>query len=152
MSDFGRRGGWWVVGQIVLFGVFVWALGHTRTIPTAIGVLGWFLVAAGAGLGGGGLFALGSNLTPYPEPLEHGRLVERGVYRVVRHPIYGGIGIGAIGLALGRGSWTALAIGVGLLGFFWLKSRREERRLAAAFTEYASYQDRVRARLVPWLL
>lgn len=152
VHEFSRRGGWWVAGQIGLFGAYAWALGYGRGVPIGLAALGWLLAAAGAGLGIGGLTALGSNLTPYPQPLDHGRLVEHGVYRAVRHPIYGGVICGAIGLALARGSWPALALALAILVFFWLKAGREERRLAASYPDYGAYQARVRARLVPWIL
>ncbi len=151
MDGFLARGGAWVAAQIVLFAAFLWALRLTIELPAVVAVLGWLMTAAGVGLTVGGLATLGPNLTPYPEPLTAGSLVERGVYRLVRHPIYGGLCIAAIGLALGRGSPAALAIGIVLLLFFGFKAEGEERRLAAAYPGYTEYQARVRARLVPWL-
>jgi len=116
-------------------------------------------VAAGAvlaGLGGamvaGGLAALGSQLTPYPAPVRDGALVERGAYRLVRHPIYGGIVLGALGVSLADGNWPGLALAAALGALFWGKSWFEEGLLATRFAAYAAYQARVRRRLIPWLL
>ena len=39
----------------------------------------------------------GQAMTPLPRPRDDGRLVESGVYRLVRHPIYGGLIVGAVG-------------------------------------------------------
>lgn len=153
MREFTVRGGWWVVAQGPLFGGLVafWLLWGD----------GWGVaaVAAGAvlaGLGGamvaGGLAALGSQLTPYPAPVRDGALVERGAYRLVRHPIYGGIVLGALGVSLADGNWPGLVLAFTLAGLFWAKSWFEEGLLATRFAAYAAYQARVRRRLIPWLL
>lgn len=151
MSEFARRGGWWVAAQLVLFAAFVLALRVNGDPPAWLGIVGWLVTLLGVALIAGGLLTLGPNLTPYPEPVPTGRLVERGVYRIVRHPIYGGLCIGAVGLAVGRASIPALAVSAVMLVFFRRKARGEERRLAAAYAEYAGYQRRVRAVLIPWL-
>jgi protein-S-isoprenylcysteine O-methyltransferase Ste14 len=79
-------------------------------------------------------------------------LIERGPYRIVRHPIYTGM------LAMFAG--TAIAIGyfggfLGLLSLFfsfWLKLKREERLMLKHFPEeYAAYQRRVK-RIIPFLV
>ncbi len=151
MADFGRRGGWWVAAQVVLFVLFVVALSNRRSVPEVVVFAGWIAAASGAALAIAGVMTLGPSLTPYPEPLAEAKLIERGVYHVVRHPIYGGLCIGALGLSLARGSLPALLTAVGILGFFSLKVRSEEARLVAAYPDYAAYRARVRAALIPWL-
>ncbi len=152
MRGFLNRGGLWVGGQIVFFVAIVLGLGVTSSLPDWLRVVGLILVVAGALTVGAGIAALRGSLTPYPEPLPHGRFVDRGVYRHVRHPIYGGIGLAAIGLGLARPSLLVAALGAMLLGFFWLKAAGEERRLHAAYPEYAAYCEDVRARLIPFVL
>ena len=152
MGSFVARGGLWVAAQVGLLVALVYALRLRLDVPTAVAMVGWVLVAAGAGLGAGGLITLGPNLTPYPEPVHRGQLVERGAYRLVRHPIYGGICIGAAGLAIIRGSLTAAGVVAVMLAFFRYKARSEETRLEAAYPGYAEYRTRVRAMLVPGLL
>jgi len=116
-------------------------------------------LAAGAvlaGLGGalvaGGLLALGGQLTPFPAPLRDGALVERGAYHLVRHPIYGGIVLGAVGVSLADGNWPGLVLAGALGALFWAKSWVEEGMLATQFITYAAYRARVRRRLIPWVL
>jgi protein-S-isoprenylcysteine O-methyltransferase Ste14 len=75
-----------------------------------------------------------------------------GPYRLVRHPIYGGLLLGLAGLALWVGSWLSLVLVVGLVGIFWTKSAEEERRLSARFPEYDGYRAVVRRRFIPWLI
>jgi len=110
------------------------------------------LAGAGTVLAGGGLLSLGRHLSPYPTPRRDAALVERGAYRLVRHPIYGGLLLGSLGLSVADGNWPGLVVSLGLAVLFWGKSGFEERRLLAHFPGYAAYRARVRCRLLPWVL
>ncbi len=89
-------------------------------------------------------------LTPLPYPRDGAGLVETGVYARVRHPIYGGLVLAAFGWGLLAASPVAIALAAVLLGFFELKSRREEVWLAERFPGYPAYRERTR-RLIPWI-
>ncbi|MCA9956672.1 MAG: hypothetical protein KC434_18210 [Anaerolineales bacterium] len=91
-----------------------------------------------------------NNFTAVPRPKENAHMVEHGAYRVVRHPIYSGIILGALGLGLLRGGWLALLYGLILFLFFDIKSRREEIWLREKYSDYAEYQQRVR-KLIPFV-
>ena len=73
-----------------------------------------------------------------------------GVYRLVRHPIYGGVILIALGSSL---VWSPLALlpTALLVVLFELKSRREESLLLERFPGYETYRRRVRWRFVPGL-
>ena len=83
----------------------------------------WGLAATVVGLaaiGSGGLVAargawdLRASLSPFPRPVAGAPLIESGAYRLIRHPIYSGLVLGAVGWGLVTGS--ILAIGAtGLL-------------------------------------
>jgi protein-S-isoprenylcysteine O-methyltransferase Ste14 len=76
--------------------------------------------------------------------------VERGPYRLVRHPIYTGLILGAVGLAVIT-PWPGTFIATGLLTVVLdLKRRREEVWLRDRYPGYAAYQARTRA-LIPFL-
>ena len=60
-------------------------------------------------------------------------LVERGPYARVRHPLYVGIGLIAIGSIVAHPSRPVVIGGVSLLVGLALKIAREERALAATF-------------------
>jgi len=77
-------------------------------------------------------------------------LVDSGPYAIVRHPIYSGLIIAALGWALVVHGMLTRAYTVALFAFFDIKSRREERWLCEKFSEYGEYQRRVR-KLLPWL-
>jgi protein-S-isoprenylcysteine O-methyltransferase Ste14 len=81
---------------------------------------------------------------------EH-KLVERGPYRFVRHPIYTSHLLMGLGTAIASGLLVAFA---GLLLFiigFWTKLKQEEGLLLRHFPdEYPAYKARVKA-LVPFV-
>ncbi len=143
-----------MLGQVVLFGAII---AGTRFGPqwagaagAASSIAGLALIAAGLLLGVRGILDLGSNLTPFPRPKDDSRLVESGVYGLVRHPIYGGLILASLGAGLITASVPTLLAAAALALFFYLKSRREERWLAERFSDYPSYRGRTR-RFVPWL-
>lgn len=113
-------------------------------------LLGLALLLSGGLLVGRGLLDLGRNLTPVPRPRDDAQLVETGVYAYVRHPIYSGLLVGALGWGLLVASPVTLLLAVGLGVFFDLKSRREEVWLSGRYPGYAMYMARTR-RLIPWL-
>lgn len=82
---------------------------------------------------------------------EEHRIVERGPYAFVRHPIYTGLTFGLLGSALGRGT-VAGALGVILAtASFIIKFRQEERLLEGHFgPAYAEYRGRVKG-LIPFV-
>lgn len=117
----------------------------------ALTVLGLALMLAGAALAIGGVLRLGSNLTPLPYPRDCSSLVESGAYAIVRHPIYSGLILGALGWALRVHGPLTLLYALALFAFFDVKSRLEERWLAEKFgDQYEAYRRRVR-KLIPWL-
>ena len=95
----------------------------------------------GSSFAGLGLVGLRENLTAVPRPVEDGRLIDTGVYGLVRHPIYTGIILAAVGWGLVTASPPALLVAFGLGVFFDLKSRREEAWLLAAYPAYADYRQ-----------
>ena len=117
--------------------------GAGRAVAIAAMVCGLALALA-AGL------RLGRNLTPLPVPVADGRLVTSGVYALVRHPIYGGLLVLALGWGAFAGSLGTLVAALALWGLFEVKSRFEERALLARFPEYARYRAGTR-RFVPFV-
>ncbi len=154
LPTLGPRGEGWVAIQALLL-VAIGLAG--RAGPAWDGPLR--LVTGGTGLAllaGGGVLALrGSHdlraaLTPLPYPRQDAELVRTGVYAQVRHPIYGGLIIAAVGFGLVTASPAALVLVAALVGFFLLKSRREEAWLMVRYPEYDAYRAETR-RLIPWI-
>ena len=91
---------------------------------------------------------LGSSLTPLPIPKDDGELTTGGLYRFVRHPIYSGVLLSALGLVVFGASITHF------LGWFLLvvvlsvKASGEEKMLAQKYSTYEGY-SRATGRFVP---
>ena len=154
MNAFLERGGHWVVAQFILF-VAVLAAGFAEPFPFSFSghrALGWVIAIAGFVVAVAATFTLGRNLTPYPKPLDEGELIERGLYRVVRHPIYTGVVLIMIGFGLARGDLLALGLASLTLPFFYAKTSHEEDRLLESYPSYPEYQQRVKQRILPWVL
>lgn len=78
------------------------------------------------------------------------KLVERGPYRFIRHPMYTALILASIGLGLMAQSWTAI-IFIAIVDFIalWYRIRVEEKALLSEFgDQYRSYSKRVK-RLIP---
>lgn len=154
LPNLGPRGEGWFLLQLVFFGAIAisGAAGRAWGGPAGMAgiVLGCVLMCSGGLLSLRGVLDLRENLTVFPRPLPQARLVESGAYSLARHPIYGGLILGAVGWGLVTASPLALLGAVVLAVFFDLKSRREEVWLAEQFADYGSYRDRTR-RLLPWI-
>jgi protein-S-isoprenylcysteine O-methyltransferase Ste14 len=147
----GKRGEGWFILQLVLFAVILLAPRIPELLfPLWLRIAGLAILALGGVFGTGGVLALGSNLTPFPKPIEGGTLVTSGVYGVVRHPIYTGLILGTLGWGIFRSSLLGIGLAIVLFIFFDLKSRREEVWLAEAYPGYGDYRKRVK-KLVPWV-
>jgi protein-S-isoprenylcysteine O-methyltransferase Ste14 len=101
------------------------------------------LIVSGAVLGAASGVRLGRNLTPNPIPREEGTLVDQGVYRWVRHPMYAAVLLLALGLTTLKASLVHLLIFFALVMLLWVKARAEERLLREKFEHYRGYQARV---------
>lgn len=81
------------------------------------------------------------------------QVVDTGVYRLVRHPIYLGYFLFIGGEALWLGSLAAALIGAGVyLAATVGRIAIEERDLRARLPAYDAYARRVRGRLIPFVL
>lgn len=154
LPSLGPRGEGWVAIQGVLLVLVVaagWSLGPdwAGAPRLASAVVGLALITGGLVLAVRGAIDLGGALTALPKPRNGAELVERGVYRFVRHPIYGGLIFAAFGWALAQASTVAVALAAVLAAFLLVKSVREEAWLSQRFPTYAAYRGRTR-RFLPW--
>ena len=80
-------------------------------------------------------------------------LVTTGPYRLVRHPIYLGLSMLAMGEALAFASWPAfLVVLAGIVPTFVWRASAEEKLLTATFGErYARYRKQTKM-IIPRLL
>ncbi len=75
-----------------------------------------------------------------PEPKRGAQLVESGIYKYLRHPIYTGIIFCLLGRLLRQPTiWLAVAAAMVMI-FLFFKSRFEEKLLLAVYPGYADYR------------
>lgn len=153
----GQHGEYWVVAQtLLLLGLLVLPVYRLPGIsPTP---LAWAIAQGGAIALGGlaaillgkGVLDLGKSLTPLPYPKADGQLTQTGIYGLVRHPIYSGVVLLVVSLALFQLSVTHGLAAIAVLLFFNAKASREERWLTEKYADYPTYQTRVK-KLIPWI-
>src|SRR5262249_13876738 len=137
--------GWFLV---IPFDVFHWQLlGKPNEIISSLGLL---LFVFGIWV----IFlalkenAFASPVVKHQESKEH-RVVDTGVYAVVRHPMYAGFIPMAIGMALWLESYAAAVLAALLIGVLVVRIAIEEAFLRRQLPGYESYTRKVRYRLVP---
>ena len=145
-----------VVVQAVLLTILFFgptSLNPDVSIEASTGLLLWFgygIFILGTVIALIAAVNLGKNLTPLPRPKENAELIQNGLYRFVRHPIYFGVIVLSIGWGLIQQSTLIWLYVIVIAIFFDIKSRKEERWLTERFSTYADYQGRVR-KLIPWI-
>jgi protein-S-isoprenylcysteine O-methyltransferase Ste14 len=159
IPSLGPRGEGWVALQAVVMVLI--ALADQKgpaipvTEPSAVAVLdavGWAAFFTGGALIviSYALLAKARSFTAVPRPRAGGTLVDSGPYRLIRHPLYAGLIVGSLGLALTRLSWITLVLSVALFAILDVKRRREEAWLLERYPEYAAYRARTKA-LLPFI-
>lgn len=129
--------------QFVLFGCYAinfdWSLGFSlffKFIGLLFAIVG-FLIALIA------ILQLNKNLSPFPTPKEKAVLLENGLYKFVRHPIYSGLLLLFYGYGIYVDSIYKLLISSLLLVLFYFKTNYEERLLEFKFQDYSLYKQKV---------
>jgi len=154
LPSLGRRGeGWVLIQGLILVAIFFAGLTEAPFADfswIALSAVGMLLMLAGGVMALLGVRSLGKGLTALPHPRDGSELVSTGVYRLVRHPIYGGLVLMALGFSLLTTPW-ALVPAVLLAVVLDLKRRVEEDFLTAAYAEYPAYRHAVPHALVPYV-
>lgn len=128
------------IGQIVLCVVFYGRVGSETLIN-----LGWLVMWLSAIFGWLPIFTF----RRYGEVGGRGyvhttRLVDRGVYAIVRHPQYLAGVLLCIALGLITPHWTVILLGLASIPFYYVNTFSEERQNIAKFGDaYLDYMQRV---------
>ena len=149
VPSLGPRGEGWVALQFVLLIAIAVAGGlfggaWSGAAQTATLVVGGLLIVGGLAVAALGVRDLDRSLSALPRPTERAVLVSHGVYRQLRHPIYTGLILGAVGWSLARASLVGLVLSAVLAIVLDLKSRREEAWLHERFADYGAYAARTK--------
>jgi protein-S-isoprenylcysteine O-methyltransferase Ste14 len=146
-----------VAANFAAFAVFIfslWMFSGSRDGPPALWLasLGSLLASAGAALILRSRAALGSAWSFVPVAHQATGLITTGPYRLVRHPIYLGLALLAMGNAVAFFNGPAAAVVLcGIVPTFAWRARTEERVLSRTFGErHVRYQEQTRM-IIPWL-
>jgi len=119
-----------------------------RTLAT--GILADLLLLLGLLLALWARVTLGGNWSARVTLKEEHELIQRGPYRVIRHPIYSGLLLMIFGTAILVGQVGGfIALGICFCAF-WVKLRQEETLLTNNLAGYSEYMRRTKA-LVPFM-
>ncbi len=154
----GKKGKYLVLLQFLIVAAFillpVWNPSSLDNIAESTRQLRLF-VSALCGIiallfGSFGSYKLRKYLTPLPYPVDHSKLVQTGVYRLVRHPLYSSQLFAGFGWAFYSLSLSHLLLLIGAFFFFSLKANIEETWLRERHPEYREYARRVR-KFIPFI-
>ena len=96
-------------------------------------------------------FTLKSNYSSTLVIREGQKLIEHGLYRVVRHPIYFGIILAVVGIPVAAASVRGVLVMLLLVPVFLNRIRMEEKLLVQAFgDEYRAYRKKTK-KLIPFI-
>lgn len=147
----GSRGEWLVAIQMALVVLYLltpeWPDLRSADLFAHLALLRWALLLSGmivaALFGIGGSLGIRRYLTPLPYPVDHSRLVDTGVYALVRHPLYSSQLFAAAGWAVYSLSLSHLLVTIAAAIFFNYKASKEEAWLTERHPEYRDYAARV---------
>ena len=156
-----ETGGARVLDRVLLFGGYFLLFGeipifgvrnlHFMAQMKALQIAGVVITFAGLGLTNWSRARLGRYWSGVVALKQDHRLIQSGPYRVVRHPLYTGIILAAIGVVLCITTWSGLGGIVLLTACFERRAHKEDALLASEFgAEFEIYRQRT-GRLVPRL-
>ena len=131
--------------------IFAGSSAAAMALPLALS--GCLLALAGAALVLRSRAELGSAWSATPKADQSTDLITTGPYRLVRHPIYLGFAMLAMGEALAFGSWPACFIVLsGIAPTFVWRAHEEEKQLSRTFGEHHEvYRQRTKM-IIPHVL
>ncbi|NJM80961.1 MAG: isoprenylcysteine carboxylmethyltransferase family protein [Flavobacterium sp.] len=126
--------------QFFLFICFVFDFAFLLPIPTLFRTLRLLVAIIGLLIFIIAILQLNKNLSPFPTPKNNAHLIQNGLYKYVRHPIYSGIILLAFGSSFYFASVYKMSISFLLLILFHYKSKYEETLLQNKFSNYSKYK------------
>jgi protein-S-isoprenylcysteine O-methyltransferase Ste14 len=140
------------VGQIVFipldalrFHLLPKPSGLVSVFGLALYIAGWWVMT------------LSMKINPFAVPVvrlqqdRHQRVIDTGIYAVVRHPMYAGFIPMVVGPALWMGSYAAALLAIIPIAVLTMRSLFEERFLRRELKGYEAYTEKVRYRLIPFV-
>ena len=112
--------------------------------------LGFAILLSGALLRVWSIVVLGSSFRTTVEVSDNQHVVQRGPYKIVRHPSYSGALLMCCGYGIAEQNWLSLAIAIGLplIAFLYRISVEETALVSVIGPEYQEYQKHTK-KLIP---
>ena len=85
------------------------------------------------------------------EVQEGQRVIDTGLYSIVRHPMYSAVTLLYLAIPLVLGSWWALLVMSPCILLLAVRIKNEEQVLHQGLPGYTDYTKRVRYRMIPWV-
>lgn len=136
--------------QFILFFCFIFDFDWSLKSGFAILKIGLYIAVFGGIIIILALLQLNKNLSPFPTPKNNTTLLQNGLYKYIRHPIYTGIILLFTGYSLSQNSFYKLGISLLLVILFYFKSNYEELRLEQKFPDYKLYKSKT-GKFFPWI-
>jgi protein-S-isoprenylcysteine O-methyltransferase Ste14 len=116
---------------------------YNHSLKTIIIILGTLAIVSGCVMNILGRFNLGSNWANHIKIYEEHTLVQKGMYKVVRHPLYASIMLMFYGACLVyRNLLCFFAVTFIFIPFMYYRAKQEETLLIQTFSEYNDYKKR----------
>ncbi len=132
---------WLVTAQFLLFTLYLWnPIKVTLHDQKNLDLLALIAVALGFVIMLLAIYALRKSISPFPSPRKNAILIQVGIYRFVRHPIYTSILLTTLGWAVYSNSLFRIFIFAALFILFEIKSNFEEKLLTQKFSNYTPYK------------
>ncbi len=147
---------WITIIICVFIGVFlgVWRIGwRIGYIPVKfISLIGLVLIVLGLIVRWTAILTLKKYFTVDVSILSNHKIIDKGIYKIIRHPAYAGSLLSFLGLGLAFSNWlSTLVIFIPILIAFIYRIRVEEKALIQAFgQEYTNYSKTTK-RLIPMI-
>ena len=117
---------------------------HDNNLKYTMIILGTFAIVFGCIMNILGRFNLGSNWANHIKIYQKHILIEKGMYKIVRHPLYASIMLMFYGACLVyRNIICFIAVTFIFIPFMYYRARQEEILLMETFSEYSDYKNRV---------
>ena len=140
------------VGQIIFIPLDVFRFHLAPKPGEVVSLLGLALYVAGWWI-----ITLAMKVNPFAVPVvrlqkeRHQRVIDTGIYALVRHPMYSGFVPMVVGPALWLESYVAALLALVPIGVLAVRSLFEERFLKRELKGYDAYTEEVRYRLIPFV-
>lgn len=130
---------------LVFLTVLKYTMKYTLAIPLEyrriFAIVGSIIVFAGAVLNVIGRFYLGGNWANHIKIYKDHKLVNKGLYKVVRHPLYSSIMVMFIGGCISYlNIYTFILEITVFVPFMYYRAKQEEKLLSQRFPEYTNYK------------